>query len=233
MVTAMVCAFSYLYISQIMRLRISNAYETATNLTHQLAYAAGNAVPDFSSTAVDTSDPASVNRAVADYVQTDVDLNNLLQSDPGDWRFIYDVAILDTNGKALLHTNASMVGRIVPPRPDFQQVVRARFRDQIRLVFSPAAVYDVSYPLTLNGAPFGTIRIGVQTIFLKSEVATRMMRVALHFPRGRLRILAARRGNFQPCAWARWRRSTEISTASAQEKITLSPTRPATTNMGW
>lgn len=176
MVTAMVSAFSYLYISQILRLRISNAYETATNLTHQLAYAAGNAVPDFSSTAVDTSDPASVRRAVSEYVQTDVDLNNLLQSDPGDWRFIYDVAIVDTNGKALLHTNASMVGKVIPQRPDFQQVVGARFRQQIRLVFSPAAVYDVSYPLQLNGAPFGTIRIGVQTVFLKSEVATRLMR---------------------------------------------------------
>ena len=83
MVTAMVSAFSYLYISQILRLRIVNAYETATSLTHQLAYAAGNAVPDFSSTAVDTSDPAAVRRALADYVQTDVDLNNLLQSDSG------------------------------------------------------------------------------------------------------------------------------------------------------
>lgn len=176
MVTAMVSAFSYLYISQILRLRIANAYETATNLTHQLAYAAGNAVPDFSSTALDTNDPAAVRRAVAEYVQTDVDLNNLLQSDPGDWRFIYDVAIVDTTGKALLHTNASMVGKIIPPRPDFQQVVGARFRQQIRLVFSPAAVYDVSYPLELNGAPFGTIRIGVQTVFLKSEVATRLMR---------------------------------------------------------
>jgi len=176
MVTAMVSAFSYLYISQILRLRIANAYETATNLTHQLAYAAGNAVPDFSSTAIDTSDPAAVRRAVSEYVQTDVDLNNLLQSDPGDWRFIYDVAIVDTTGKALLHTNASMVGKIIPPRPDFQQVVGARFRQQIRLVFSPAAVYDVSYPLELNGAPFGTIRIGVQTVFLKSEVATRLMR---------------------------------------------------------
>ena len=176
MVTAMVSAFSYLYISQILRLRIANAYETATNLTHQLAYAAGNAVPDFSSTAVDTSDPAAIRRAVAEYVQTDIDLNNLLQSDPGDWRFIYDVAIVDTTGKALLHTNASMVGKIIPPRPDFQQVVGARFRQQIRLVFSPAAVYDVSYPLALNGAPFGTIRIGVQTVFLKSEVATRLMR---------------------------------------------------------
>jgi signal transduction histidine kinase len=176
MVTLMVSAFSYLYISQILRLRIANAFETATSLTHQLAYAAGNAVPDFSSTALNTNDPVAVTRAVAEYVQTDIALNNLLQSDPGDWRFIYDVAILDTNGKALLHTNSSLVGKIVPPRPDFQKVVGARFRQQIRLVFSPAAVYDVSYPVELNGAPFGTIRIGVQTVFLKSEVAARLMK---------------------------------------------------------
>ena len=176
MVTAMVSAFSYLYISQILRLRIANAYETATSLTHQLAYAAGNAVPDFSSTAVDTSNPAALSRAFADYVQTDVNLINLLQSDPGDWRYIYDVSIVDISGKALLHTNDNLVGKIVPARPNFEQVVHARFREQIRLVFSPAAVYEVTYPLELNGAPFGTIRIGVQTIFLKSEVAARLMK---------------------------------------------------------
>ncbi|MGZ7056474.1 MAG: hypothetical protein ACXVK3_13165, partial [Candidatus Angelobacter sp.] len=55
MVTVMVTAFSILYISQILRLRIANANETATSLTHQLAYAASNAVPDFSSTSIDTS----------------------------------------------------------------------------------------------------------------------------------------------------------------------------------
>ena len=176
MVTVLVSAFSYLYISQILRLRIASAYETATSLTHQLAYAAGNAVPDFSSTSVDTSDPVALRRALGDYVQTDVSLNNLLQSDPGDWQYIYDVAIVDTSGKALLHTNAALVGKIIPPRPDFQEVLRARFREQIRLVFSPAAVYDVSYPLELNGAPFGTIRLGVQTVFLKSEVQARLLR---------------------------------------------------------
>ena len=176
MVTLLVSAFSYLYISQILGLRIASAYETATSLTHQLAYAAGNAVPDFSSTSVDTSDPVALRRALGDYVQTAVSLNNLLQSDPGDWRYIYDVAIVDTSGKALLHTNAALVGKIIPPRPDFQEVLRARFREQIRLVFSPAAVYDVSYPLELNGAPFGTIRLGVQTVFLKSEVQARLLR---------------------------------------------------------
>jgi signal transduction histidine kinase len=178
MVATMVTAFSILYISQILRLRIANANDTATSLTHQLAYAASNAVPDFSSTSIDTSNAGAVRRALADYVQTDVALNNLLQSDPGDWRFIYDVSIVDVNGKALLHTNASMVGKVIPPRRDFQQVVKARFQDQIRLVFSPAEVYDVSYPLELNGAPFGTIRIGVETVFLKSEVQSRMLRSA-------------------------------------------------------
>lgn len=176
MVTVMVTAFSYLYLSQILRLRIANAYETAINLTHQLAYAAGNAVPDFSSTNIDTSDPLALKQALTEYVQTDPDLNNLLQSDPGDWRYIYDVAIVDVNGKALLHTNAKLQGKVIEPRPDFEQIVHANFREQIRLVFSPASVYDVAYPLQVNGAPFGMIRIGVQTIFLKSEVQTRMIR---------------------------------------------------------
>ncbi len=176
MVAAMVTAFSYLYISQILRLRIANAFETANSLTQQLAYAAANDVPDFGSTKVDTNDPVALKRALTEYVQTDVNLNNLLQSDPGDWRYIYDVSIVDNNNKALLHTNQRLVGKILPIRPDFTTVVHAPFREQIRLVFSPATVYDVSYPLELNGAPFGTIRMGVQTIFLKSEVQARLMK---------------------------------------------------------
>ena len=176
MVTAMVAAFSYLYISQILRSRISNASQTAISLTHQLAYAAENAVPDFGSTKIDTSDPVALKRALTDYMQTDVNLNNLLQSYPGDWPYIYDAAITDVNGKALLHTNASLVGKVIEPRPDFDtKVVQARFREQIRLVFGPAAVYDVTYPLQLNRSPFGTIRIGVQTKFLKSEVQTKLI----------------------------------------------------------
>src|SRR5690242_3691869 len=173
MVTTMVTAFSYLYISQILRLRIVGAFDTATSLTHQLAFAASNEPPDFSSTKIDTNDPVAVRRALTEFLQTDVNLNNLLQSGPGDWPYIYHVAIVDTNGKALLHTNNGLMGKIISPRPDFMEVVRAKFRDQIRLVFLPATVYDVAYPLDLNGTPFGTIRIGVQPNFLRGEVRLR------------------------------------------------------------
>ncbi|HEY4905196.1 MAG TPA: ATP-binding protein [Candidatus Sulfotelmatobacter sp.] len=175
MVTVMVSAFSYLYISQILRQRITNAQETAQQLTKQLAYTAENDVPDLSSTRINTNDPIAVRRALLDYLTTDVDLNNMLQSDLGYWAFIYDAAIVDNNGKALLHTKADMVGKPVPLRPDFQRVVAAHFRQQLRIVYSPAAVYDVSLPMRLNDEPFGTIRIGVSTIFLRSELTLRLM----------------------------------------------------------
>jgi len=42
------------------------------------------------------------------------------------------------------------------------------------------SVYDVSWPLQLNHEPFGTIRIGVSTVFLKSELTPRLMH-ALYF----------------------------------------------------
>ena len=180
MVTVMVSAFSYLYISQVLRLRLDNANETAKQLTQQLAYAAENDPPDFSSTAIDTNDPVAVRRALIEYLQTDIDLNNMLQSARGSWVFVMDAAILGPDGKALLHTNSDMVGKVVPPRSDFQQVLKARFRQQLRLVYGPPAVYDVNHALRLNGEPFGTIRIGVSPVFLKGEINLKMMH-ALYF----------------------------------------------------
>ena len=44
MVAALVCSFSYIYISQILRQRITYAHDTAAYLDSQLAYLAANAV---------------------------------------------------------------------------------------------------------------------------------------------------------------------------------------------
>src|SRR6202167_2872109 len=175
MVTVMVTAFSYLYISQILRQRINSAYESASRLTQQLAYFAGNDLPDLSSTKIDTNDPAAVRRALAEYLPMDTNILNNLESEVALWPYIYDASIVDANGKSLLHTNPQMVGKPVTQRPDFRSVLNARFWQQLRLVYRPAAVYDVSFPLQLNGAPFGTIHIGVSTVFLQSEITPRLM----------------------------------------------------------
>jgi signal transduction histidine kinase len=175
MVTVMVSAFSYLYISQILRQRITNAYESASRLTQQQAYFAENDLPDLSSTPIDTDNPAAVRHALAEYLPMDTNLLNNLESAVALWPFIYDASVVDANGKALLHTNPQLVGKQVARRPDFRAVTTARFREQLRLVYSPATVYDVSFPLQLNGAPFGMIHVGVSTVFLKSEITPRLL----------------------------------------------------------
>ncbi len=180
MVTLMVSAFSYLYISQVLRLRIENAHETARQLAYQLAYAAETDVPDISSTPVDTNNPVAVRNALVEYLQTDIDLNNMLQSARGSWAFLMDAAIIGPDGKALLDTDNEKVGKIVPLRTDFQHVRSARFRDQLKLVYGPPEVYDVSYALRLNGEPFGSVRIGVSPVFLKREINVKLMH-ALYF----------------------------------------------------
>jgi len=180
MVAALVSGFSYLYISELLRQRVTTARESAAQLGSNLAYLAANATPDLSSTRVDLNNPDAVRRAIAYYLSTDRDLNNVLESVVGTWRIIYDAAIVDADGNAILHTNPDFVGKKVPERPDFQLVQDATFRRQLRLIYNQPKVYDVRIPLALNGAPFGSIRVGVSTVFLKNELNPRLRQAVVY-----------------------------------------------------
>ena len=179
MVAALVTLFSGIYISQLLRQQITNVNETVEQLTSELAYLANNSVPDLSSTKIDTNDPEAVRRAITYYLSTDRDLSTMLESVVGSWPFVYDVAILDNQGKAILHTNRNLLGKVVPDRPDFQLIQHVRFREKLKLVYSPAAVYDIGRPLQLNDAPFGSIRVGVSTVFLKSAITPRLQHAVI------------------------------------------------------
>jgi signal transduction histidine kinase len=176
LVTVMAIAFSYFYLSEILAQHIDDAYDGADRLAGQLRYYAENDLPDFSSTRIDTNDPEAVGRAIAEYLPMDTNILNNLQSYIDFWPYIYDVSIVDAHGKALLHTNAELVGKQISERPMFVEVKTARFRKQLAVVYKPTTVYDVTSPLLLNGVPFGTVRIGVSTALLRHELMPRLMR---------------------------------------------------------
>ena len=176
MVAALVTGASYFYISQILWQGINNAHDTAAFLTAQLAYLASNAAPDLSSTRIDTNNPQALRRGVTYYLGTDRDLNTMLESVVGSWPTIYDAAILDPDGKAILDTDPSLVGKRIEDRPDFLVLQNAGFRRKLRLVYNAPTVYDVHIPLLLNGQNFGSIHVGVSTVFLRNELTPRLQR---------------------------------------------------------
>jgi PAS domain S-box-containing protein len=94
----------------------------------------------------------------------------------GSFPAIYDAAILDSDGKALLHTDPNLVGTKVTDRPDFSTLESARIRQQLRMIYNPPTVYEVRMPLLLNGSVFGDIRVGVSTVFVRNELTPQLKR---------------------------------------------------------
>jgi len=174
MVTVVVSFSSYIYVSQILHQQVVNTRDAAYHLTSQIAYLANDAAPDLASTKINTDDPEAVRRAIAYYLSTDNDLNVLMESVVGNWPTVYDAAVVDANGRAILHSNPELIGKAVIERPDFQRLQDARFRDQLRMLYQPPTVYEVRMPLQLNGAAFGSVRLGVSTVFLKNELTPRL-----------------------------------------------------------
>jgi hypothetical protein len=178
MVAAIVCSLSYVFLSEILRQRVAYARDTANHLGEQLSHVADTEIPDFTGTHVDASNPTKPRLAIADYVATNRDLNAMLESVVGDWPMIQDAAVVDGDGKAILHSIPDSLGKTIPNRPDFRIVQDAKFPRQLRLIYNPPIVYDVNTPLLFDGKPFGSIRLGVSTVFLRSELTPRLREAA-------------------------------------------------------
>ena len=174
LITALAFGFSWVYLSQMLRQRLLWADETASTITGQLEYAASKAVPDLSSTRVDTANPKAMRAAVLDYLQTDPNLNDMLESLVSNSHIIYDAAIVDPTGVAILDTNPALNGKTVSPRPDLILLRDAGFRRQLSMLYASGTVYNVSIPLQLSGEPFGSVRVGVNTVFLRNELTPRL-----------------------------------------------------------
>ncbi len=176
--TTLVVGFSWIYLSQLLSQRLLWADETASQLTNQLQYAASKAVPDLTSTRVNTQNSKAMRVAITKYLQTDSSLNDMLESVVGTSRVIYDAAIVNLSGIAILDTNPAMNGKPVSPRASLSVLRDAGFRRQLRTLYGPAAVYDVNVRLDLDGQEFGSVRVGVSTVFLRSELTPRLQQAA-------------------------------------------------------
>jgi signal transduction histidine kinase len=180
MVFALVAMFSYLYVSHLMRQRTTEAYDSADFVAKEIRESAREATQiDLSSAFVNENDPKHVEEVLEEALKTDPGLNTLLQSIVGYSPTVSDAAIADVNGRAIVHTDPLADGTQLPQREDFQKVRNGGFLEQLKVVFGTPRVYDVYLPIQREGQPFGDIRVGISTVFLKSEVQPQLRRALI------------------------------------------------------
>ena len=181
MVLSIITALSSIYVYEIVRQHFQSAQEDASFIAYEIfTVARGPLEMDLRDTPVDLNNPAQVNQAIQEAMQTDAGVNALLDSVIGYSPLIYDAAITDAHGFPLLHTNSSMLGSPLAPREDFDAVVRGGFWKQLNVVYGPPRTYDFRLPLARNKVPFGEVRVGVSTTFLRSELRP-LLRSAMVF----------------------------------------------------
>ena len=171
MVVALVATLSSIYLSHLVRQRVEEVYQGAQFVGHQIFHATRQALEvDLNDTTADLSEPEGLRKAIEEVLSTDPGLNSLLQSIVGYSPTIYDVAIVDAQGRALLHTDADKIGQLVPERDDFARVRNGSIHQQIEMVYGAPRVFEIRIPLERDGKPFGTIRVGISTVFLKNTL---------------------------------------------------------------
>lgn len=171
MVGLIVATLAGLYIAEAVHQRIQEAYDNSVFIGHELFNVARDSLEvDLGSTKVNVNNPKDVAAAVQEVLQYDTGVNALLDSVQGYSETVYDAALVDANGQALLHTNTDLLGKVVPSREDFSSLLHAGVIQQMKIIYGPSRVYDVRVALSRNGKPFGEVRIGVSTVFLKNAI---------------------------------------------------------------
>jgi PAS domain S-box-containing protein len=172
MVSAMVIVLSALYLSQLLSERIQQSYRHTDIAALQVMLAARAAIEHgMAHVALPPNDPAALSDAVARALQQDSALHLMLSSFIRYEPTIYDINIAGNDGTILLSTDPMFQGHALGHQPSFVSLQQQTAWQKFRIVFGPPAVYAVDARLDRNHAPFLTVRVGVRTTFLRSQLA--------------------------------------------------------------
>ncbi len=175
LVFVLVTVLSVLYLSQLLRQQVEQAYAANDFLAHQILYATRNAVDaGVRNHPVDPHNSAALRQTVATALREDAGLNNLLTSVIRYSTTVFDIAIVDWNGRALLSTDAGERDEFLPARPNFAELGNRNLLHVVKVIFGPPRIYDVSLDLQRNDQPFLTVRVGVHSSFLSNDFKPRI-----------------------------------------------------------
>ena len=168
LVFLVVFTLSWIFLGQLLRQRMSQAYSANDMVAHQIALATQRSTAP--SLALYANDPKALRIAVAKALRNDPAVTELLSSAIRYAPTVFDVTIADSEGRGLLSTDPTNLDHVVPQRPEYAELESGGLVQLLKVVFGPPRVYNLTLPLERNFEPFATVRVGVRTTFLRFVV---------------------------------------------------------------
>ncbi|HVH88476.1 MAG TPA: ATP-binding protein, partial [Terriglobales bacterium] len=180
MVGAIVVTLSTIYVAQIVHQVVNDSLTDAEMAARQIIHLSRLALEtDINSTRVDPTNTQQVNQWVEESLQMDPGVNGEIESLIGYSTIISDACVVGPDGRAIIHSDAEMVGKLIPTRPNFTDLAAKRFWHQLQLVYGPIQTYVVKISLDRDERPFGSVQVGVSTVFLKNTLQDNLRRALI------------------------------------------------------
>jgi len=172
LVLAVVAVVSALYLARLARQTLRQASDNAEFIAHQVYEACGNALKEAAQQgeAPASTDPADMRQYVRHVFDNSSTVNSLIESDMGISPTIYEITISDADGVVLMSSDASLRERKVARRLPVNSLARAGFFQQLRELYGPPQIYEFSLPFQLQEKPFGDIRVGLSSTFIRAQI---------------------------------------------------------------
>jgi len=123
---------------------------------------------------------ADMEKYVRDVLQRDSGMSSTLEAAVGYSPIIYEVLIVDRESVILVSSDAGQAGHLRLPRAKLETLTQFDFLEQIRVLYGPPRVYEISLPFNLSGRAFGEIRVGLNSALLRNEISP-TLRAAVQF----------------------------------------------------
>ncbi|MFQ5871917.1 MAG: ATP-binding protein [Candidatus Geothermarchaeales archaeon] len=107
-----------------------------------------------------------------DILRSDRELRSLLDASVGYSPNLLYALIADQKGKVVLHSEREKEGSFAPERPSLQEMLSLDRFQLFQVLYGGGEIYEDTLPLSLDGKPFGNIRLGIATSLLRRELNT-------------------------------------------------------------
>ena len=82
---------------------------------------------------------------------------------------IYEVSVIDHDGKVLASTDKSAVGKFALPRPPLTQLTRRGFLHQVKVLWGTSGIFEYDFQFNNGDEPFGEVRVAVSSGLLREH----------------------------------------------------------------
>ncbi|HXN24089.1 MAG TPA: ATP-binding protein [Candidatus Dormibacteraeota bacterium] len=173
LVLAVVGALSAVYVARLTTQVIRESNERSSFVTKQIFAEAQHALVDAAAKGLrpESNSAEDTHAYVLQAFDQSEGLTSLIAAVLGYAAYIYEVTIVDRDGIAMVSSDSSLLGRTVLRRPALDSLTHSSLIHQLKVLYGPARVYEVSFPFNLEREPFGEVRVGINSVLLRNEIS--------------------------------------------------------------